>query len=416
MPDLTTQRTETTIPPSGQHGFVTRAPAAIDEPMEVNVPDFSGDHFVQVRRWDPRGVTLPALEDEVLVVKDDHGEAWVPVWWPAGGDVPTLSEVAVLALVAAEKKAREEDVLLAEAAAVAGDTANATALAAEVKVRGEADTAATKALEAETKAREAADATEKTARELADSTLRQRSNLILVRAATTAALAANTLVGAVLEATANGALAAQDGVALALGDRLLVKNEVEGKKNGVYEVTSLGAVGAKYKLTRIAAMDESAEAVPGTKIVAAEGTQNGGVEFSLLTTGAINLGVTALTFGLGSAWTNLPLTANWIAYASFGAVPGFRKSPDGRVSLRGLLQPAAAGQLQIGTLPEGARPAANGPNGVRGFACIGTPAGGAVQVVRVDVYPSGAILPEANFAGAASNFYLFLDSISFYID
>lgn len=91
MADLTAARTATEIPPPGQHGVVTRAPAAIGAPMQVNVPDFSGDHFVEITRWVLRGSTLPALEDEVLVVKDERGEAWVIGWWPAAGDSPDAS-------------------------------------------------------------------------------------------------------------------------------------------------------------------------------------------------------------------------------------------------------------------------------------------------------------------------------------
>ena len=64
-----------------------------------------------------------------------------------------------------------------------------------------------------------------------------------VRAATTAALAANSRTGNVITASANGAIAAQDGVSLAVGNRLLVKNEALGANNGIYLVTSLGSAG-----------------------------------------------------------------------------------------------------------------------------------------------------------------------------
>lgn len=121
--------------------------------------------------------------------------------------------------------------------------------------------------------------------------------LILTRLATTAALPANTAPTAkTLEATANGELAEIDGVALAVGDRVLVKNEGEGKKNGVYEVTSKGAVGAKWKLTRIASMDESTEAVGAMLFSVLQGTKNAARVFRLTTTGAIEMGTTALTF------------------------------------------------------------------------------------------------------------------------
>lgn len=121
-------------------------------------------------------------------------------------------------------------------------------------------------------------------------------NLIAVRTATTAALPTNTLTGNVLEATANGALPSQDGVALAVGNFLLVKNEAEGKKHGVYEVTGLGAAGSKWKLTRVSSMDTSAEAVPGMLITVSEGMRNGDRVFQLATDAPITLNTTALSF------------------------------------------------------------------------------------------------------------------------
>lgn len=68
-------------------GFVTEAPTALGAPFEVVVPSFSTDHGYEIRRWAARGLTRPAVGDEVLVVEDDSGLPWVPAWWPAGGDI-----------------------------------------------------------------------------------------------------------------------------------------------------------------------------------------------------------------------------------------------------------------------------------------------------------------------------------------
>jgi len=87
MADLTRGKAEPQDP-AAQHGFVSMSPAAIGAPMQVNVPDFSGDHFVEITRWVTRGAVLPAVGDEVLVVKDERGEAWVVAWWPVAGDSP----------------------------------------------------------------------------------------------------------------------------------------------------------------------------------------------------------------------------------------------------------------------------------------------------------------------------------------
>lgn len=83
MPDL--GRPTTPIPPPGRRGFVSEAPAGLGEPFTVTVPDFDAYHVFEIRRWMPRGETLPKAGDEVLVVLDETGEPWVPAWWPAGG-------------------------------------------------------------------------------------------------------------------------------------------------------------------------------------------------------------------------------------------------------------------------------------------------------------------------------------------
>lgn len=74
--------------PVARHGFVSKAPTGLGEPFTVTVPDFDQNHVYQVRRWEARGTTLPAVGDECLVLVDDREEPWVPAWWPAAGDDP----------------------------------------------------------------------------------------------------------------------------------------------------------------------------------------------------------------------------------------------------------------------------------------------------------------------------------------
>ena len=86
------------------------------------------------------------------------------------------------------------------------------------------------------------------------------------RLATTTALAANTYnngasgVGATLTANANGALSV-DSVAVVVGNRILVKNEVTQANNGVYTVTQTGSAGAPYILTRASDFDTAGAGV-----------------------------------------------------------------------------------------------------------------------------------------------------------
>jgi hypothetical protein len=103
-------------------------------------------------------------------------------------------------------------------------------------------------------------------------------------------------VGATLTASANGALANIDGVAVTAGMVLLVTAESAAANNGVYTVTSAGAAGSKYVLTRLAAFDESSEMKDGTLFVVAQGTLNGDTTWKFTTTSAPTVGTTSLSF------------------------------------------------------------------------------------------------------------------------
>jgi hypothetical protein len=124
-----------------------------------------------------------------------------------------------------------------------------------------------------------------------------------VIAATTAALAACTYangtagVGATLTGNANGALAAQDGVTLTAGQRLLVKDQAAGAQNGVYTVTVVGAGAAPFILTRATDFDTAAEIVDGATFFVGQGTTLANSAFALTVNGAVTVGTTALVFG-----------------------------------------------------------------------------------------------------------------------
>lgn len=88
-----------------------------------------------------------------------------------------------------------------------------------------------------------------------------------VDAATTAALPAVTATTTTLTATSNGALAAQDGVTLAAGDSLLVKNQAAPAQNGIYTVTQVGTGGTPFILTRRSDADSAAELSDATVLI-----------------------------------------------------------------------------------------------------------------------------------------------------
>lgn len=122
-----------------------------------------------------------------------------------------------------------------------------------------------------------------------------------VVARTTGALAANTYnngtsgVGATLTGNANGALAAQDGVTLTSGQRLLVANEATGANNGIYVVTQVGTGSLPYILTRATDADASAE-LPNATMFVEQGTTYADTQWTI-TNNSVTVGTTAIVVG-----------------------------------------------------------------------------------------------------------------------
>jgi hypothetical protein len=92
--------------------------------------------------------------------------------------------------------------------------------------------------------------------------------------------------------TANITLSAAqtiDGVAVVVGNRVLVKNQTLGQENGIYIVGTVA-------WSRSGDANTSTEVTAGMFTFVEEGTDNGDSGFVLTTNGAIDLGVTPLTF------------------------------------------------------------------------------------------------------------------------
>lgn len=124
-----------------------------------------------------------------------------------------------------------------------------------------------------------------------------------VRAATTANIDATYAngtagVGATLTGAANGALAAIDGVTLAVGQRVLVKNQTDAKQNGIYVVTKIGSGTEAFVLTRASDFDNSVEGSVqgGAYCFVQEGTVNADCGYVCSTDGAIVLGTSNVAF------------------------------------------------------------------------------------------------------------------------
>lgn len=96
-----------------------------------------------------------------------------------------------------------------------------------------------------------------------------------------------------------------DGVTLATGDRILIKDQASGAENGIYTVNASGAP------TRATDANTSAEVTSAMAVSVEEGTTNADTIFILTTNNPITLDTTALTFtefsggGGASAFTGL---------------------------------------------------------------------------------------------------------------
>lgn len=101
-------------------------------------------------------------------------------------------------------------------------------------------------------------------------------------------------VGATLTATANGVMAAVDGITPAVNDRMMVKNQAAPLQNGLYTVTSVGAVGAPFVLTRAIDADTALK-LADMKVLVDSGTVNADTEWYCSAT-APTVGTTAIYF------------------------------------------------------------------------------------------------------------------------
>jgi hypothetical protein len=215
-----------------------------------------------------------------------------------------------------------------------------------------------------------------------------------VRLATAAALPANTYnngtggVGATLTANANGALSV-DGVAVAAGNRILVKNEAAGANNGVYTVTQTGSSGGPgpgpggsnpYILTRATDFDSAGTGVDqidaGDFFLVTAGSTQSNTSWVQQTPLPIVVGTTAIVFtqfaapvlysagtGLTLAGTVFSITNTGVSAATYGSassVPVVAVNAQGQAtSVTNTPIAIAASQITSGVLP-----AANGGTGL----------------------------------------------------
>ncbi len=103
-------------------------------------------------------------------------------------------------------------------------------------------------------------------------------------------------VGATLTNSGTQAALVIDGVTLAGGDRVLVKDETVGnrERNGVYSVTQIGSGSTNWVLTRVTDIDEPSELTGGSFVFVESGTAGGGNGYVFTHVGQPTIGTTEL--------------------------------------------------------------------------------------------------------------------------
>ena len=150
-----------------------------------------------------------------------------------------------------------------------------------------------------------------------------------------------------------------DGVTLATGDRVLLKNQTDASENGIYVAVASGAA------SRATDADVSADVTSGMFVFVREGTANGANGFVLTTNGTITLGTTDLTFtqfsGAGTVTAGAGLTTGGSNVFSVNAGNTLQTTSD-TLNIKGITT-TATGDLIIGS---------GGANG--GFTKLAKPA------------------------------------------
>ena len=167
-----------------------------------------------------------------------------------------------------------------------------------------------------------------------------------------------------------------DGVTLANGDRVLVKDQSTAADNGIYVVAPSPA--------RATDADVTGEIVGGTCEKVQEGTVNADSEWVVTTDGTITIGSTGIAWArrdfdpgtwLTVGGTGVAFNTGWGNFGSGYQTAAYRKDSRGRVFLRGVTTRSSGVLTTMFTLPSGYRPSATAL-----FAVSANGAFGAVEV------------------------------------
>lgn len=115
--------------------------------------------------------------------------------------------------------------------------------------------------------------------------------------ALTATYANGTLgVGATLTNAGAQAALTLDGVTLAVGNRVLIKNQAAPAQNGIYTVSVLGSASVNWVLIRATDYDTAAEVIQYGVMLVNQGTLSAGLLYQESGAGPFTMGTTSITF------------------------------------------------------------------------------------------------------------------------
>lgn len=146
--------------------------------------------------------------------------------------------------------------------------------------------------------------------------------LVATTANLTAAYSNGTAgVGATLTNSSTQAALSIDGITLAVGNRVLVKDQATSLQNGIYTVTNIGSASTNWILTRTTDYDSITQTVRGDTVSVISGTISS-ASLWMLTSIITNVGSDSFTFAKTdqNSFTSIVGTTNQIAVTVAGGV------------------------------------------------------------------------------------------------
>ena len=169
-------------------------------------------------------------------------------------------------------------------------------------------------------------------------------------------------VGATLTNSATQAALTIDGVALVVGNRVLVKDQATGFQNGIYTVTNIGSASINWVLTRSTDYDVIAQTVRGDTVSVISGTVNSS-SLWMLASSITTIGTDSFTFATTDRnfFTSILVTTNQINVSVVSGVATLNLSntivTPGTLTTTGDLTVNSTGKFKIAVGTTAQRPA-----------------------------------------------------------